>query len=351
MTPKENLLAAMRRENPQRVPIYFTLCPALTEEFKKRTGADNYEEYYNFDVRTFGIAPTQHPNDYSQYFQNLKPGTTIDEWGIGYEPGCVAHFTKFVHPMADFVDPQEVWDFPVPDVLADYRWEDLKKQVKACHDAGYAASFFCVMIFEYTWYLRGLENLLCDMISDEEMAEACITRMANIQVEIARKAAECGVDIIIFGDDVGTQRALMMSYDVWCKWLKPEMARAIAAAKSVNPDLLAYYHSDGVITDIIEDLIEIGVDILNPVQPECIDPKTVKQMYGDRLSFWGTIGTQTTMPFGTPEDVRAAVKEMIEVVGKGGGLCLAPTHMLEPEVPYENLEAFVAAAKEFGKYN
>ena len=128
------------------------------------------------------------------------------------------------------------------------------------------------------------------------------------------------------------------------------MQRAIAAAKSVNPDMLAFYHSDGDIRDIIPELIEIGVDVLNPVQPECMDPRAVKARYGDRLSFWGTIGTQTTLPFGTPDQVRQAVREMIDTVGVGGGLVLAPTHLVEPEVPWENLLAFVDEARRYGIY-
>ena len=115
MTPRENILAALRRQNPERVPFIFELCPALIREFQEKTGADNYEEYYDFDMRRFSLPPTEHPNDYSGYFPNLKPGTVIDEWGIGHEPGSVAHFTKFVHPMADFDDPQQVWDYPLPD--------------------------------------------------------------------------------------------------------------------------------------------------------------------------------------------------------------------------------------------
>ena len=128
------------------------------------------------------------------------------------------------------------------------------------------------------------------------------------------------------------------------------MQRAIAAAKKVKPDMLAFYHSDGDIRDIIPELIEIGVDVLNPVQPECMDPREVKARYGDRLSFWGTIGTQTTLPFGTPGQVRQAVREMIDTVGVGGGLVLAPTHLVEPEVPWENLLAFVDEARHYGIY-
>ena len=98
-------------------------------------------------------------------------------------------------------------------------------------------------------------------------------------------------------------------------------------------------------------MIIFEVDILNPVQPECVDPVAIKKKYGDRLSFWGTIGTQTTMPFGTPEDVRREIRARIETVGKGGGLLIAPTHVIEPEVPWENILAFIEAVKEFGRYD
>lgn len=349
MTPRENLIAALRRKKHDHTPFYFELCPSLREEFKKRTGENDYEEYYGFDMRTFTYTPTEHQNDYSEYFSKLPDGTTVDEWGVAYVPGSVAHFTKFLHAMEDFDEPEQIENFPLPDILEDYRWEPLKKAVDECHKKGCAAIFTAVQIFEPAWYLRGLDNLLCDMMTDDEMAAASLSRMAEHQIKVAAKVAECGFDVILFGDDVGSQKSLMMSVELWRKWLKPDMKRAIAAAKAVNPEVLAFYHSDGVIDDIIPELIEIGVDILNPVQPECVDPYKIKEEYGDRLSFWGTVGTQTTMPFGTADEVSKTVKSLIEKVGRGGGLCVAPTHMLEPDVPYGNIEAFVKTAKETGK--
>ena len=143
---------------------------------------------------------------------------------------------------------------------------------------------------------------------------------------------------------------MMMSKTIWRNQIRFTMERCIAAAKRVNPDVLAYYHSDGNILDIIPDLIEIGVDVLNPVQPECMDPVEIKEMYGSRLSFWGTIGTQTTMPFGSVKEVEETTRRMIETVGKGGGLVIAPTHLLEPEVPLENIDAFYRAVRKYGKY-
>jgi uroporphyrinogen decarboxylase len=147
------------------------------------------------------------------------------------------------------------------------------------------------------------------------------------------------------GDDVATQRGMMMRPALWRRWLKPRLAAIISAAREVKPDILIWYHSDGDCRAIIPELIEIGVDILNPVQPECMDPAAVKAQYGDRLSFSGTIGTQTTMPHGTPEEVRGVVRERIATVGRGGGLLLAPTHVLEPDVPWENIVALVDAVR------
>lgn len=136
----------------------------------------------------------------------------------------------------------------------------------------------------------------------------------------------------------------------WRKWLKPRFERIITRARKINPRVFVWYHSDGFIEPIIPDLIEIGVDVLNPVQPESMDPVKLKKEFGDNLAFWGTIGIQTNLPFGTPEEVRKVVKERIETVGKGGGLVIGPAHAIEPEVPLENIAAFVEAAKEYGKY-
>ena len=118
------------------------------------------------------------------------------------------------------------------------------------------------------------------------------------------------------------------------------------AAKEINPRVVCYYHSDGNISSVIPDLIETGVEILNPVQPECMDPIAIKKQYGEAVTLWGTIGTQRLMPFGTAREVADTVKTMIREVGYNGGLVIAPTHVLEPEVPWENIEALVEAVRE-----
>ena len=123
--------------------------------------------------------------------------------------------------------------------------------------------------------------------------------------------------------------------------MKPRWAKVYEAARRIKKDIQIWYHSDGNIMEVIPELIEIGVTILNPLQPECLDPVEVKALYGDKIVIDGTIGTQTIMPFGTADDVRIKVREMKEKLGYDGALILSPTHVLEPEVPIENVLAFV----------
>lgn len=350
MNKRENLLRALLRQDPDHVPYAFSLCPKLATEFRQRCGTDDYESWYGFPFRDVSLKPSRFPVDYSSWYQNLPGNARINDWGIAEIPGSVAHFTRMLHPMEHFTSVDEVWQFPLPDMLADYRWQGLAEEADRIKRSGLAAIYSAIQIFEPAWYLRGLDNLLVDMVLEPEMATACLERMTRLQVEIAGRIAAAGVDMIIFGDDVGTQKSLMMKPETWRTWLKPVMHRAIAAAKSAKPDVIAYYHSDGVINDIIPDLVEIGVDVLNPVQPECMDPAALKSQYGDRLSFWGTIGTQTTMPFGSPQEVRETVRLRIETVGQGGGLVIAPTHLLEPEVPWSNIEALGDAVRTYGSY-
>ena len=156
--------------------------------------------------------------------------------------------------------------------------------------------------------------------------------------------------MLLCGDDVGMQHKLMMSPAMWREWLKPRWKAVWAAAKAIKPDIHIWYHSDGNIEDIIPELIEIGMTILNPVQPECMDPEKLKDQYGDTIAFWGAVGTQTVFPFGTPDEMRQTIKWLMQTVGKNGGLLLAPTHVLEPDVPWENIVAFAEAIEEFGRY-
>jgi uroporphyrinogen decarboxylase len=355
MQPRDRVLTTLRRQVPDKVPRVLSLTPLLLEQFRRRTGATDPAGYFDFEVRHVGIGPTKKEEDFSRYLGSLPPSGWVNEWGVGHVPGSLYHFEDYVHPLRNVSSPEDVVQYPFPDVTADYRYEGVEYKVAAWHRRGYAVAsgvpHYSGTLFECAWLLRGMENLLADFLLHPKLAAALLDWLTASGTESATRLARAGIDILTTGDDVGTQRGMMMSPALWRQWLKPRLAEIITAAKTVNPDLLVFYHSDGNIEAIIPELIEIGVDILNPVQPECMDPAGLKCEYGRDLAFWGTIGTQTTMPLGTPDEVKSTIRERIETVGQGGGLLLAPTHVLEPDVPWENLLAFFEAVDEYGWYS
>ena len=353
MTSRERVVTAMRRRPTDRPPfdLSFGMSTAQLASIRARTGAGDPCDYFEADTRMVWPGPTRLTNDFSAYHGPLPPGTTVDEWGLAHVPtsstdGDHAHLEGFRHPMLRLESAAEAAEFPLPDVDAAYRYDPVRAEIEALHRRGLAAmAMLECTVFERAWYLRSMERLLLDFTDGSAFATTLLDRITERRMAQAAHYARAGADVIAYGDDVGTQRGMLMSVRMWRTWLKPRLARTIAAARGVRPDVLVFYHSDGDVSPIVPDLIEIGVDILNPVQPECMDPAALKRAYGDRLSFWGTIGTQSTLPFGTPDDVRREVRTRIETVGSGGGLFLAPTHILEPEVPFENIVAFVEAVK------
>jgi uroporphyrinogen decarboxylase len=249
--------------------------------------------------------------------------------------------------MAGFESVEQVRDYPWPDWLEPYRWQNVPARVAGLKARDLVVCAFMEMtLFEVAWYLRGMDRFMEELIGEEDIATALLDKLTEIRVGMARRYAECGADVLMLGDDVATQVDMMISPALWRATLKPRLAEVIRAAKAVNPGILIFYHGDGNMERIIPELIEIGVEILNPVQPECMDPRRLKELYGDQLAFWGCIGTQTTMPFSTAAEIHQTVRRLIEEVGKGGGLLLAPTHTLEPDVPWANVEAFIDAVKQ-----
>jgi len=350
MSLREKYFASMRRQDDTYVPFEFNLCPALLEECRRRTGREDYWDLYGFPTRNLEARYIGRQGKFENYFQEPARLEIDSDWGVGHKRGSVAHFTEMNSPMKGFQTLAEFEAYPYPDAASDYDWNALAEVVKAIQARDrIAVAAMQMTIFEIAWYLRGMETFLIDLLVNPELASYHLERITSIRCAMAERYAAAGCDVLSLGDDVSTQLAMMMKVATWREFLKPRLAKVIRAAKRVRPDILIFYHGDGNLQAILPELIEIGVEILNPVQPECMDPVAIKKQYGDRLSFWGTIGTQTTMPFGSPAEVREVCGRMIREVGRGGGLGLAPTHVLEPEVPWANIQAFVDVVNEYNQ--
>lgn len=281
--------------------------------------------------------------------ETLPADTSFDDFGVGQSKGSAAalHMHRMHHPLKGDISMAQLEEYAFPS-FDPAIIDTLKLEADRLHAKGLAfvGSMTCTL-WETSWYLRSMEDLMTDMMMEDEKAVFLFDRVAELACKRAAAAAQAGADIIFLGDDIGTQRGAMLSVDMWETWIKHRFKKIIDAARAVNPSILIWYHSCGNVMDFLEGFVDAGVDILNPIQQECMDFNEVYDRVGDRLAFWGTIGTQQVLPFGKPEDVRRDVLSRLEKCGKKGGIVMGPTHLVEPEVPWENLLALRDAAAEF----
>jgi uroporphyrinogen decarboxylase len=279
----------------------------------------------------------------NSYYQS-GPSYT-DEWGIGWlsspysTPFGQGHFTEIVgHPLGD---ARSLDSYTPPDPARPELYTESEQVLASFQPEYWIAGAVVTTIFETAWALRGYERLLLDFVEDPVLANAILDIPYRYHLAAAERLTRLGVDMIWLGDDVGAQHSMIISPASWRRFFKPRMAHLIASLKTINPKVKVAYHSDGCIYPIIGDLIEIGLDILNPIQPASMDPGRLKQDYGQRLCFWGSIDEQQTLPFGTPADVRLEVLTRLHSIGRDGGLIIGPTHHVQLDTPMENFRAMI----------
>ena len=357
MLPRDRVLVTLNGVIPDRVPIFARFTEPLIEIFREKTGKNDPEEYYGTDMRLLAFRSSEHIHDFSEYYasEEIPKEAILNEWGTYYVPSSLSSvhgIYKMFHPMKDLHSQEDIATYPFPDMMAPCRHEGLEDEVESLHKKGLAVIGWVGTIFEQAWYLRGMENLLMDFSLNPDFAAALLDRITEIRQAMAARWVKVGVDIVRTADDVGGQEAMIMNPATWRRWLKPRLAKVIESARNIHSEIPVAYHSDGNIEAIIPDLIEIGVTVLEPVQPECMDPAEIKRQYGDKLTLLGTIGAQTTLALGTPDDVKREVKERMDTVGREGGLILAPSssNWFEADVPWENIEAFFEAVQVCGVY-
>ena len=366
MKSRERVKRALSRDGlPDRVPLQFDLSRPLLEAFSRKLDIPigwqpNY--YDDLKYRTSGneiraalgsdcvMVGGGVPTGYQP--QQTDDGCIVNEFGMKMKMG-LAWYDVVEGPLEQASSVQEVLDLPFPDPTDEARFEDAKRYIKMYKDEYFIIGTVELTMFEMAWHMTGLQKFMTDMAMGEPYVEALIDRTMAFSVAIGKRLVELGVDGIWTGDDFGAQNGMMISPDMWRKIFKPRMAEIFQEFRSVNPEVMVMYHSDGAIAPILEDLIEIGLDVFNPVQPNVPghEPNELKSRFGDRLSFWGAIDQQYLLPNGTTEEIDADVKAKIEALGPGGGYMVAPAHILQGDTPLENVEAMITAVQRHGVYD
>ncbi|NOZ72793.1 MAG: hypothetical protein GXP38_12930 [Chloroflexi bacterium] len=265
----------------------------------------------------------------------------FDWWGVGFDTQEEGYFAR-VNPLKENPD------------LDRYPWPDphdsqlLVAATRTIRDEGedyFITPNLGFILFERAWALRGFEQFFLDMAMDPGYTNELLDRITEIQLVLIHRYLELGVDGGYFGDDYGAQKHLLFSPAMWRQYIKPRLARLFAPFRERG--LPVILHSDGQIQEILPDLLEIGMTVLNPVQPEVLDHSWLYENFGGRLAFYGGISTQTTLPSGTPEEVRAAVDKCIHTLAPDGtGLLIAPSHRMMTDIPPANVRALLDVFKE-----
>jgi uroporphyrinogen decarboxylase len=351
MDGRQRIMTAMRGETPDRVPCALSFYHVSLEDLTPPGAHDPTMVDVAF-IR-FPISPEENQlrQQISRYRTDTRLGTasqvaTYQRWQ--YAP----QHRHRRNPLSNATTLEELKNFPFPVLDANYHVAGLSQQVDNLHAAGLAAGgnlpHLGGELFEAAWRLRGLETFLLDLVQRPEMAHFLLDRLTDLARRNAITLVRAGVDILSLDDDVGMPGTMMIGPNTWRTFLKARYKSIIDSARAENPDLQVLFHSDGYFTPIIPDLIEIGVQAINPVQPDHMDATEIRDTHGTRLALWGTVGRHTTFSFGTPQEIRAEVKERIQTLGRSG-LILCPAYDIdEPDIPWENIAAFLQAVREFG---
>jgi uroporphyrinogen decarboxylase len=228
-----------------------------------------------------------------------------------------------------------------PDPLDRRFFEDIERRIDRFPDR-FRMFDLGFSLFERAWTLRSMEDLLMDMIEEPDFVHALFTRIADYNIAQVREALKHDIDAIYFGDDWGQQHGLIMGYGKWKEFILPQIRRMYAVTREAGK--FQFIHSCGDVDELFDDLVQSGVNCFNPFQPEVMDVQALLPAYRGRLSFWGGVSTQRTMPYGSPDDVREEARRMIEL-GRPGGYILSPSHALESDVPMPNILALLEVAQ------
>lgn len=363
MTSKERLQLAMDHKEPDRVPYMATFVPEVTQVLKEKyknelanigrnielkyQGMTELDIFFEHDMLllTYGMS--------TGYYRDTDTDSYVDEWGIRWKKipydtiNGKGYYTEIVEfPLAD---DRAIDSYVPPD--PDNEDMGYADEIMARYsNEKYICGIIDCSIFEAQKYLRGITQSLIDLVANKDLSHRIMDMSVEYHLKLGYKLIERGVDMLWLADDYGAEHTMIISPETFREMIKPKMGYMIDELRKRDKNVKIAFHSDGYIEPIIDDLIDVGVDLLNPIQPESMDPAHIKKRYGDRIALWGTVSTQSTLPFKGPEDIDIEVRERIRTCAPGGGFLLAPTHNIQLDVPFENIDAFYNAIKKYGSY-
>jgi len=337
-TKRKKVLNVINRISQDVLPTQIDYTPEMKDKIKKLLNIKDNE----VDERLDNHIKYLPLNDIVKI--DKEKGIKYDVWGIGWDQILTEGFHIRRHPLLES-DDFTGYKFPEP---TDELLSIIKERGQKERNYYFLLSLQDFTLFERCWCIRGYENVLIDMYYREKEINYLLDGITEFNIEMSKRIVKMGiVDGLRTGDDVGTQNGMVMSPEMFRKFFKKRYKKMWEVYKDKN--LPIFHHSCGNIIKIIPDLIEIGLDVLNPIQPEAMSPDELSKKFGRRLSFFGGISTQKTLPFGTPQDVKNEVINRIKVLGKNNGYIISPSHEVTSDCKGENFIMLIKTLEDYKK--
>jgi len=328
MSLRAEVKAAVTHQESERCPYDLSLDTAIRKRLTAFTGGAEIVGRVEQYLQPVGPA-------YPETNERVDASRYKDAFGVVWEESVPGEIGMATNPL--LTEPTlEGYTFPPTRIPG--LFDELPQQLER-HPGHYTLWSLGFSLYERAWSLRGMEAFLMDMATSPGFAHALLERICEFNLDLIAQACEHPIDCVRFGDDWGAQHGLIMGPHLWREFIKPRLARMIDLCHSHGKTV--FLHSDGDIRAIIPDLIEMGLDILNPVQPDVMDIYEIKREFGKDLAFLGGVSVQQLLPNASPEALRCEIRRLIREVGAGGGFIIAPTHTLGPNIPVENLVAMI----------
>jgi len=367
---RKRVSTALEHEKPDRIPIDFWAVEAVKESLKRLLDIQKEEvllKRLGVDIRRIDsryIGPKERDSRKPKcggHEDSMRKGqydSYTNIFGIGFEEiegKLMKELQLSFWPLRDVRDISQVEEYGWPS--AD--WFDRSKIKSGIERLNSSGEYWIQYdqkgyqgVFETAWAMRGFEQFLMDLIVNPELACKIMDKIAEFQIEdILRtlEAAEDRIDMVYISDDIGGQDGMIVSPQIWREYVRPREERIIKSIKDNYSSVRIMYHSCGSIIPVVKDLLEIGVDILNPLQlrAKAMNPGELKRRYGDRLCFHGGMDLQRILPYGTEREIRVEVKRLIDILGEQGGYIFGPSEFIQPDTSPGNILAMYEAAREY----
>lgn len=355
MTSRERILTALAHQQPDRCPTFIWIADDTMElllDYLKAGSAEEALEVLKIDRwRGVGVKLNR-PADYGERVDRFvpdryknNPDYYVHETGrvVRVHPGSDYLEDTVWYPLQEVDDLEQLKRYPFPQPGWIEVPEGLAQRIQQYKQADYYVNGTISQPFKAAWLVRGMYNVLSDYLVRPELISRMYDKIYAYYTAVASHLVKAGVDMIEIIGDLGMQTRLIMSPEVWRQFDKERLRKLISTLKQLNPEVKLYMHTDGNVSEIVPDLVEVGIDILNPIQPECMPPVEIKQKYGNELVLHGAVSLQRTLPFGTPRDVKSEVRYLIENCNVSGGFVVGPSNVLFKEIPSENIVAMYEA--------